>query len=331
MNFETKYMGLQLANPIIIASSSLTNNVHNVKKCEENGAGAVVLKSLYEEQILADMDYLVNQDEMYLWYPEAFEYVNRLSKEDGIEQYLQLIRDCKNEVKIPVIANINCVSNEEWPKFSKELEKAGADAIELNITIFPDSEKTSCTEIGEQHMKIVKAVSKEVNIPVSAKISFYFSNLLNIAGNLKKAGAKGLVLFNRYYRPDIDINTLKMTTHDTLSGSEEITLSLRWVGLISGKVDCDLVASTGIHDASGVIKQTLAGAKAVQICSAIYKYGYSYIKQIIDEVENWMRLKGFNNIEDFRGHINKDPYNTARWERVHFMKKTAGNITRPIV
>ena len=329
MNLTTNYMGLNLRNPIIVGSSSLTNNVKNVKKCVKNGAGAVVLKSLYEEQILADMDNLIDQDEMYLWYPEAYDYVNKISKEDGIQQYLQLIRDCKNEVSVPIIASVNCVSHSEWTKFSKELQAAGADAIELNITIFPDSEDLSCTEIGDEHLKIVKSVSKKVDIPVAAKISAYFSNLRRMAKGMSQAGAKGLVLFNRFYRPDIDIETFKMITDDTFSGPQEITMSLRWVGLLSGSVDCDFAASTGVHNSEGIVKQILAGAKAVQICSALYKNGFSYLNNVLEELDNWMRRKGFENIDEFRGFVNKDPHNSAGWERIHFMKKTMSSI-KPI-
>jgi len=330
MNLSTQYLGLTLPNPVIVGSSGLTSNLKNVKKCAKNKAGAVVLKSLYEEQILADTDELVHQDEMYLWYPEAFEYVNKLSKEDGIDQYLHLIKDCKKEVDIPIVASINCITPEDWPAFSRDLENAGADAIELNITIFPDSEELSCTEIGDRHIRIVRAVSKQVKIPVAAKISHYFSNLRMMGKRLYMAGAKGLVLFNRFYRPNIDIENLKMTSDDTFSGPEEITMSLRWIGLLSASLKADLSASTGVHDSGGIIKQLLAGAATVQICSAIYKNGFSYIRQILEELEIWMRKKGFDSIDDFRGLINKDPHNSATWERIHFMKKTTSDNIQPI-
>lgn len=330
MKTSTTYMGLPLDNPLMIGSSSLTANVKSVVKCAESGAGAIVLKSLYEEQILLDSDELVQQDEMYLWYPEAFDYVNNLSKEEGVDKYLTLIRDCKKSVTIPIIASINCISHEEWPKFSRELENAGADAIELNITIFPDSDELSCTEIGEQHMRIVRAVCKNVNIPVAAKISFYQSNIKMMARKIVEAGAKGLVLFNRYYRPDIDIDKMQMTKEDTFSASEEMTLPLRWIGLLSGKVNCDLVASTGIHTAQGMIKQILAGASAVQMCSAFYRYGIYYIKSLLEEMEVWMRKKGFSSLDEFKGLINKDPKNNAAWERIHFMEKTRSKNIRPI-
>lgn len=330
MNTSTIYMGLHLDNPLMIASSSLTGNLKGVEKCVKNGAGGIVLKSLYEEQILLDSDVLVSQDEMYLWYPEAFEHVNTLSREEGVDQYLHLIRDCKKTVDVPIIASINCVGYEEWPKFSAELENAGADALELNISIFPDSDDLTSNEIGERHVRIVRDVCDQVKIPVAAKISFYHSNIKMMAKNISLAGAKGLVLFNRYYRPDIDIEKIQMTREDTISGPDEITLSLRWVALLSGRVPCDIVASTGIHDAPGVIKQILAGATAVQVCSALYKYGVYYIRTLLEEMEIWMRRKGFSSLNDFRGLINKDEKNTVAWERIHFMEKTRSRNIRPI-
>lgn len=330
MDTSTTYMGLPLDNPLIVASSSLTADVESVVKCAESGAGAIILKSLYEEQILLDSDTLVQQDEMYLWYPEAFEYINNLTKDEGVDKYLTLIRDCKKSVNVPIIASINCMSHESWPVFSRELENAGADALELNITIFPDSDDLSCTETEERHVRIVEAVRSNVNIPVAAKISFYQSNIRLMARKIVEAGAKGLVLFNRYYRPDIDIEKMHMTKENTFSGPEEMTLPLRWIGLLSGKVHCDLVACTGIHTAQDMIKQLLAGASAVQMCSVFYRHGIYYINTLLEEMKMWMRKKGFTSLDAFKGLINKDPKNSAVWERIHFMENTRSKNIRPI-
>ena len=324
-------MGLNLVNPIVVGSSSLTNSLKNVKKCEKAGAAAVVLKSLYEEQILADTDRVVETDEMYQWYPEAMEFVNTISLDNGIEKYLELVKDCKSSVDIPVIASINCFSSKNWINFSKELENAGADALELNISIFPEDEELKSVEIESEYFNIVKSVGEIVKIPLSVKMSTFFTNIKLAAKGFESSGAKALVLFNRYYRPDIDIDNLHMITRDTLSGPEEITQSLRWVGLLSEKLHCDMVASTGIHDASGIIKQLLAGAKAIQVCSALYENGINYIGELISEINAWMKRKGFDSIDSFRGIINKDPRNSLSWERIHFMKKTSGNIIKPIL
>ena len=330
MNLETSLMGLRLKNPIIVGSSSLTSTVKNVKKCEETGAGAVVLKSLYEEQIKANTDQLVGQDEMYQWYPEAMEYVNTISMENGIEKYLDLIKDSKKKVDIPVIASINCFSSNNWINFSKEIENAGADAVELNISIFPESEKLTSEEIENEYFQIVSSVKKITKLPVSVKMSSFFTNIKLMARKFEQSGVGSLVLFNRLYRPDIDIDHLHMTTRDTLSGPEEITQSLRWIGLLSEQLKCDMVASTGIHDAAGIIKQILAGATAVQICSVLYENGIDNIYELISRLNAWMNRKGYESVDDFRGLINKDSHNSLSWERIHFMKKTTGNIIKPI-
>ena len=330
MKFDINLMGIQLRNPLIVASSSLTNSVKNVLNCEKHGAAAVVLKSLYEEQILADSDKLVEQDEMYQWYPQAMDFVQNISKEEGLEAYLNLIRSCKKNVGIPVFASINCYSAMEWPKFANEIENAGADAIELNITIFPSDPMISPLDIESRYMEIINTVRKIVKVPVTVKLSSYFMNIQRIVMKMCEAGASGMVLFNRLYRPDIDIDSMKMITRDTLSSPEELTHSLRWIGLLSAKVRCDLIAGTGIHDAAGVIKQLLAGAKAVEICSVLYENGIGYIRDILNDMEAWMKRKGYDSIDDFRGLINLDPHNSAAWERIHFMKKTSGNIIKPI-
>jgi len=331
MNLETSLMGISIKNPIIVGSSSLTNSLRNVKKCEEAGAGAVVLKSLYEEQIMAISDKMIEKDEMYQWYPEAMAYVNSISIENGIENYLNLVKKCKNEVDIPIIASINCFAFKDWINFSKELEDAGADAIELNISIFPDDEKKKSIEIEKEYYDIVKSVKSITKIPISVKMSSFFTNIKLAARNFEKSGASALVLFNRFYRPDIDIDNLHMVTRDTLSGPEEITQSLRWIGLLSNKLDCDIVASTGIHDATGIIKQLLAGATATQVCSTLYENGINYISELLIELHAWMRRKGFDSVDNFRGFINKDPHNSLSWERIHFMKKSSGSIIKPIL
>jgi len=185
--------------------------------------------------------------------------------------------------------------------------------------------------IEKEYFKIVKTIKNITKIPVSVKMSSFFTNMKLAAFNFEKSGASALVLFNRLYRPDIDIDNLHMTTRDTLSGPEEMTKSLRWVGLLSKKLECDMVASTGIHDAAGIIKQLLAGAAAVQICSTLYENGIDYIGELISEINAWMKRKNFDSIDEFRGLINRDPHNTLSWERIHFMKKTSGNIIKPIL
>jgi dihydroorotate dehydrogenase (fumarate) len=331
MNLESKLMGLTLKNPIVVGSSSLTNSPVNVKKCEEAGAAAVILKSLYEEQIIADSQSIIEKDDMYQWYPEAIDFVKSLSVDHGLDKYLELIHDSKKVVDIPVIPSINCYTANNWIAFAQELERAGADAIELNISIFPENDNQSSEDIEHMYYEIMKNVKETTKLPVSVKLSSYFTNIKRISSRLVENGASSLVLFNRYYRPDIDIDSLHMTTRDTLSGPEEITLSLRWVGLLSTSLKCDVVASSGIHDAEGVIKQMLAGAAATQICSVLYENGVNYIGEILSDIERWMNRKGFESLDQFKGLIHQDPHNTLGWERIHFMKKSLGQIIRPIM
>jgi dihydroorotate dehydrogenase (fumarate) len=331
MNVNTTYMGIELNNPIIVGSSSLGNSVRNVKKCEESGAGGIVLKSLYEEQILMNGQNTVMKDDMYQWYPEAFEYVKSLSEENKLEKYLELVYSAKRAVEMPVFASINCLSDNNWVSFTKKLQDAGADGIELNIGTFPSDENQSSEDIEQQYINIVNSVRGTTDLPISVKLSSYFTNIRRISHHLVDSGASSLVLFNRFYRPDIDIDNLHMTTRDTLSGPDEITLSLRWVGLLANQLACDIAASTGIHSSEGVIKQILAGAKVVQICSVLYENGINYIHQIKDEMKAWMKRKGFDSLDQFRGLINEDQHNTLAWERIHFMKKTSGSIIKPII
>ena len=326
MDLSTTYLGVKIGNPLIVSSSSLTNSVENIKKCADYGAGAVVLKSLFEEQITADKNKLLNQDDMYFWYPEALDYVGKFTREDGVEAYLKLIENAKKAVNIPVIASINCVSPREWPTFAKELENAGADGLELNIFIPPTNINLTGYKIEETYMEIIREVRKNISIPIGIKIGYYFTNISRTIFKISNLEINGIIMFNRYYRPDIDIEKLSIISNNVFSQPDEITLTLRWIALLSGKVHCDLIAATGIHDYTGVVKQILAGASAVQLCSTLYKNGVQYISQIRSDLENWMSRKGYDNLNAFKGAITKSDENCMAFERVQFMKKTTGKL-----
>lgn len=326
MDLTTNYMGLILKNPIIIGSSGLTNSVEKIKKLENSGAGAVVLKSLFEEQLLVDRDKLIEQDKQYFWYPEAIDYINNYSKEFGIKEYSDLIKNAKKDIDIPIIASINCISAGEWILFANRIEDAGADALELNISLLPSDETRSSEENEKIYFDIIEKVKAKVSIPVSLKMSFYSSGLARLIQKLSwTKNVDSFVLFNRYYNPDIDINNFKIISSNVFSTPEEITTSLRWIALLSGKVECDLIASTGIHSGEGVVKQILAGATAVQIVSAIYKKSPEYITTVLNELNDWMKNKGFNSLDEFRGKMSyKKAKNPAAFERVQFMKYFGG-------
>jgi len=312
---ETTYLGLKLRNPVIVASSGLTNTVEKIKNLEAKGAGAVVIKSLFEEQINIEAGKLATHTE----YPEALDYVNFYSKNNSVQEYLDLIKNAKAAVSIPVIASINCVSSKGWVDFAKRIEAAGADALEINVYILPLDRNASPEKYENIYFDLAEKLKGMLKIPFAFKLSSYFSNLV---GFVQKLNVPGVVLFNRLYAPDIDIDTLKFGAADIFSTPSDIRNSLRWVGIISAKITkTDIAASTGIHDGKAAIKQILAGATAVQVCSTLYKNGIDQLEVIIKDMEKWMSSKGYNSIEEFRGKMSitkiEDP---QIYERSQFMK-----------
>lgn len=320
ISLETSYLGLKLRNPLIASSSGLTNSVDKIVKLEKDGIGAVVLKSLFEEQInLSIKNYLDNDQGDY---PEAMDYVQSYVRSQSITDYLDLIRGAKEKTNIPIIASINCHSKGEWTEFARDIESAGADAIELNIFQLGASLKGDSEQYEQIHYDIVKAIKKEVAIPVSVKLGIYFNNIVRVVDRLKAEGAAGVVLFNRFYQPDIDIDKLEITSSEVFSVPSDLHPTLRWVALVSGLTEkIDLSASTGVHDWDSVIKLVLAGASSVQICSALYKNGNGLISQFIVCLEEWMEQKGFKSLNDFKGKLNyKNSEDPTLYERVQFMK-----------
>ena len=322
MDLKTNYMGLEMKNPIIAGSSGITNNVESIKRIAGYGIGAVVLKSLFEEQIVHEIDVKLKDNEMYFWYPEARDFVQSISKDHGVDKYLELIRESKKAVDIPIIASINCMSPAEWPSFAKKIEEAGADGLELNITILPQNDEISSCDMEMQYVTIVEEVRKFTSLPIAVKISPYFSNLRMLCSALTQAGAQAVVMFNRYYKPDVDIDKMAIVSNKYHSNAEELSESLRWIGLLSNRNICQFAASTGIHKGDDVIKALLVGADAAQIATILYKNGLEYIPVMLTHIEKWMENKGFKSIADFKGKLSKGKEVTASFERVQFMKKT---------
>lgn len=320
-NLETTYLGLKLKNPIIVGSSGLTNSVEKIKKLRDAGAGAVVLKSLFEEQITHEVNNIIQTSEG-VDYPEAFDYIKAYSHDNSVLTYLNLIKEAKSAVDIPIIASINCFSSDKWVDFAQQIQNAGADAIELNLFLLNTNKNSDASEYEEAYYNISKLVSQVVSIPVSMKLGNYFSNLVSIVNKLSVSGAKGVVLFNKFYEPDIDIHNLSLTASEVFSTPADISRSLRWIAIVSDKIhNIDIAASTGIHDGEAVIKQLLAGAKAVQVCSAVYKGGPVAVTNMVSKLESWMTEKKFNRIEDYRGMMNYGKIkNPQMYERAQFMK-----------
>ncbi len=325
INLETTYLGLKLKNPIIVGSSGLTNSVDNVIEIEKNGAGAVVLKSLFEEQILEASKKTFEDGDMANYYPEAQDYIHNYTKENDINIYLNLIKDCKKSVEIPIIASINCFSDSDWMDFARRIEKVGADALELNVFILPSDMEKNGIENEKAYLDIANKITSIVQIPVALKLSYYFSSLAKSLVTLSWTKIKGLVLFNRFFSPDIDIDHLEIKSSNVFSTPSDLSISLRWVAMLSNNVHCDIAASTGIHDGKAVIKQLLAGAKAVQIASVLYKKGFKEIGLMLEEIRAWMEKMEFDTIEEFRGKMSfENTRNPAAWERVQFMKYFSG-------
>jgi len=323
-DLSTTYLGLDLKNPLIVGSCGFTNSVDKIEELAQNGAGAIVLKSLFEEQILADLS--ANLESYATDYPGATDYVREYTRGNEVEAYLKLIAGAKKKVDVPVIASINCVSAKEWTSFAKSVEDEGADAIELNVSLLPSNPNQTSEQNEQQYIDIVTAVSDMVSIPVSLKMSHYSAALANLIQKLSWTDKiAGFVLFNRYYSPDIDVNKMVVKSSELLSNPGEATLPLRWIALLSGIIEKDLVASTGVHDSEGVIKQLLAGAAAVQVVSTVYKNGMGQIGTILEGLEKWMEEKSFDTIQDFRGKLsNEKAADPAVFERTQFMKYYGG-------
>ena len=320
-SLKTTYLGLNLKSPIIVGSSGLTNSVEKIIKLREAGAGAVVLKSLFEEQINYDVDNSL-QTAHNSNYPESYYYVEEYTKMNSVVSYLKLIKDAKSAVDIPIIASINCYSSHEWINLAKQIQDAGADALELNIHVVNTKKNVDASDYENMYYEVAEAVCKEVSIPVAMKLGFYISNLVSVVNKLAMKGVKGAVLFNRFYAPDIDINKIKPSVSGVFSTETDIRHSLRWVAIVSGKVkNIDIAASTGIHSGEAVIKQLLVGAKTVQICSSIYQNGPEVISHMLDFVNNWMKEKNFDTIDDFDGMLSYGNIdNPTLYERSQFMK-----------
>jgi dihydroorotate dehydrogenase (fumarate) len=337
VDLSCNYLGLQLKNPIVVGSSGLTSSLENLRSISKLGAGAVVLKSIFEEQIKYETDKFLKSgnNEMKSWqdtfqdivskkefyYEEAFDYLTNYAREHTLNQYLSLVSSAKKEIDIPLIASINCTTQYDWQYFAKRIQDAGADALELNVYLLPSDFDKSGTENEKVYFDIIREVKKFITIPVSLKIGYYFSSLANTALALSETGISGLTLFNRPYNPDIDTENLQVNASNMFSRDSEYTHTLRWVALLAGRMKCDIAASTGIHNHETVIKQLLAGADAVHMVSVFYKHHFDILPEITEGIKTWMAAHNFSSISDFKGLLSrKNVHNPASYERVQFLR-----------
>jgi len=345
IDLSTNYMGLPLKNPLVVASCCLTGTLEGVRQCAEAGAGAVVLRSLFEEQIKGEISSLSLHAEEYSGYGEAFQYLQSYGTAFGPSQYLKLVKEAKRAVTIPIIASLNCVSADSWASYAHQLQEAGADAIELNVSILPTDSSRPCDHIVADYLNILREVKHQANIPVAMKIGPYFTSFAHIAkrltsdqaeapaysvgwmgkdrqpGKVIRKGADALVLFNRFYRFDIDIDNQQLTHGSPYSSPHDMADMLRWVSLLYGTVNCDFAATTGIHDGTGAIKALLAGASVAQLCSTLYLHGLGQIGVIEKELRHWMEHKGYTSLAEFRGRLSRHNSTAAKdYERLQYVK-----------
>ena len=317
-NLTTNYLGLTLKSPIIVSSSRLTSSIENLKHAEENGAGAVVLKSLFEEQIL----HSINAMAVPSGYPEADDYIAGYTKSHSVDEYIELIIRAKKELSIPVIPSINCFSSEGWTEFAEKISASGADALEVNVFFMPSDRKKSAAESERVYFDLIEKLEKVIKIPVALKIGSRFSNILYMLDQFYIRGVKGVVMFNRFYEPDIDVNKLEIVPASVFSTSEERRYVLRWIAMASAQdIRLDISSSTGVRNGEDAVRYILAGATATQVCSVLYQKGLPYIKTINQEISAWMEKNNFKSISDFRGKLNWANYSRPEvFERTQFMK-----------
>ncbi len=328
MNLETKYLGLTLKNPIIVGASNLVTDVKMLKKLEEAGAAAIVYKSLFEEQI--NLENLQLEDDLTQYddrHAEMGSFFPSDVYEAGPEEFLLHFKEARKAISIPLIASLNAIYDDTWYEYAKKLEEAGADALELNFYNNPREFDMEGRAIIQEELDIIKGVKEAVNIPVSVKLSPYYTNVLYTIKEMEHRGTQGFVLFNRLFQPDIDINKESMHFPYHLSQQQDNRLPLRYAGILFGNTKADVCANSGIFNGDDVIKMLLAGAKVVQVVSTIYKHGPQQISKMLEDMEIWMANKQYETIDNFRGNLSKknvkDPYAYRRAQYVDILMKSS--------
>ena len=332
MDLTTNYLGLKLRTPLVVSASPLSEEIDNIKRMADAGASAVVLYSIFEEQLRQDrLELNRNLEngtnsfaEALTYFPEPKEF--RL----GPEEYLKHIAAAKKATKIPIIASLNGSSNGGWTSYAKQIQQAGADALELNIYYIPTDLRLTGTEVELTYIEILKEVKAAVKIPVAVKLSPFFSNFANMAKRLDDAGADGLVLFNRFYQPDIELETLEVKPNLLLSTPMAMRLPLRWVALLHGKLRANLAATSGIHRAVDVIKMLLAGADVTMLCSTIIRHGIPQIAMIERDLVDWLEEHEYESVAQIKGSLSqKNCAEPAAFERAQYMKALTGYSLPP--
>lgn len=323
MDLTTNYMGLKLKNPIVPSASPLSENVDTVRQLEDAGASAIVMYSLFEEQINHEakaLDFYLtettdNSPEAISYFPMAHEY------KLGPEEYLSHITKLKSAVDIPVIASLNGVSVGGWIKYARNIEEAGADALELNVYYIPTDPSLPGSQVEQIYLNNLRAVKENIRIPVAVKLNPYFSSMANMAKKLDEAGADALVMFNRFYQPDFDLENLEVVPNLTLSSRWELRLPLRWIAILAGRIKASMAATSGVHDSEDVAKVILAGGDVAMVCSELLRHGNTRITEMLSGLTKWMEEKGYNSLSEMKGSMSqKAVAEPAAFERANYMK-----------
>lgn len=323
MDLTTSYLGLTLKNPLVPSASPLSHSLDTMKRLEDAGAAAIVMYSLFEEQIsheAAELShYLSHGTESYAealsYFPDPGDF------RTGPEEYLEQVRKAVRSLEIPVIGSLNGVSTGGWIDYAKKIEEAGADALELNVYYIPTDQKMSAAQVEDMYINVLKAVKASIHIPVAIKLSPYFSAMAHMATRLDAAGADGLVMFNRFYQPDIDLDNLEVSPSVILSTPQAMRLPLRWIAILYGKVRASLAATSGIHSAEDVLKMLMAGADVTMMCSALLKHGPEHIGTVLKNLSQWMHDHEYSSVGQMKGSMShKSVAEPAAFERANYMK-----------
>jgi dihydroorotate dehydrogenase (fumarate) len=323
MDLTTRYLGMTLRSPLVPSASPLSDEIDNIKRMEDAGAGAVVLHSLFEEQLTREQESLSHH---LMYGTESFaEALSYLPEPEefrvGPEEYLEHIQKAKAAVKMPIIASLNGTSIGGWVDFARKIQQAGADALELNVYYIPTEMDRTAVEIEQQYIDILKAVKSVVSIPVAIKLSPYFSNIANMAKRLDQAGANALVLFNRFYQPDMDLDTLEIKTNVLLSTPQAMRLPLRWIAILYDRIKANMAATSGIYSAQDVLKVLMAGADVAMMCSALLRLGINHIKKVEAEMCEWMGEHDYESVNQLQGSMSqKYSSDPTAFERAQYMR-----------
>ena len=321
MDTKTKYLGLELKSPIIVGSCGLTADVDKMVQMELAGAGAVVVKSVFEEQIIHDIKRNTREVAPTDAYGDSYEYIAMHVADDSLEKHFAMIREAKRRLTIPVIGSINCFSYENWLTYAKRFQEAGCDALELNMAILPYETNLSADDVERTYNQVINSLRKAISIPISIKVGTYFTDMAKSLQQISWMGIQGMTMFNKSVEVDIDIESETLKNASYLSVHEDMYKTLRWVTLMSKKMRCDLSASTGVYTADDVVKMLLAGATSVQVVSCLYKNGIDTLKELNAGLQAWMQKKGYDNIAAFRGKLAVKPTEKASVAmRTQFMK-----------